>query len=100
METIFAEGIYLNKVHEKAPAFIIANVSINIHKLDLWLAANGHLADEKGYIKLVGKESKTGKRYFAVDQWKPEKKDDRDEAGENSHVEVEYPTEELGQPPF
>lgn len=72
--TIFTEGFYLNKVHEKAPAFIITNQSIQVEKAIAWLQANKHLADEKGYIRLVGKESKEGKRYFQVDTWKPEAK--------------------------
>ena len=73
---IFAEGIYLNTVNEKAPDFIKANVSIHVQKAISWLANNQRLADEKGYIKLVGKESKQGKRYFQLDTWKPEKKEE------------------------
>lgn len=73
-ETVFVEGLYLNKVHEKAPAFVITNQSIHVEKAIAWLTANKNLADEKGYIRLVGKESKQGKRYFEVDQWKPEAK--------------------------
>lgn len=71
MEKIFTEGIYLNKVHDSAPPFIKANISIHIEKAIDWLQKNKALADEKGYIKLVGKESQQGKRYFEVDQWKP-----------------------------
>lgn len=71
METIFTEGFYLNKVSDNAPSFIITNQSIDVKKAIAWLTANQHLADEKGYIRLVGKESKEGKRYFQVDTWKP-----------------------------
>lgn len=71
MEKIFTEGIYLNKVHDSAPAFIKANVAIDVNKAIKWLEENRSLADEKGYIRLVGKESQQGKRYFEVDQWKP-----------------------------
>ena len=83
-ETIFTEGIYLNTVHEKAPDFIKANVSIHAEKAIAWLSTlkEKGLLDEKGYVKLTGKESKQGKRYFEVDQWKPEKKDETiDETG-------------------
>lgn len=69
-EAIFSEGIYLNTVSDNAPEFIKANVSIHIEKAMAWLQSNKNLADEKGYIKLVGKESKQGKRYFQVDTWK------------------------------
>jgi len=80
METIFAEGIYLNRVHEKAPAFIITNQSIHVKKAIEWLQSLEHkgVVDEKGYIKLVGKESKKldtkglPMRYFEVDTYKKE----------------------------
>ena len=67
---IFIEGIYLNKVNDNAPEFIKANISIHVQKLISWLATNQKYADEKGYIKLVGKESKQGKRYFELDTYK------------------------------
>lgn len=75
-ETIFVSGLYLNKVHENAPAFIITNQSIHVDNLIKWLQDNKHLANEKGYINIVGKESKDGKRYLSVDTWKPDKKED------------------------
>lgn len=76
-EKVYPEGIYLNRVHDKAPDFIKANVSIHIEKAIAWLQANKNLANEKGYITLVGKESQTldakglPKRYFELDTWKP-----------------------------
>lgn len=82
-ETIFTEGIYLNKVHEKAPAFIVANVSIHLEKAIAWMQANKHLADEKGYIRLTGKESREGKRYFQVDRWVKKEYNEGDEKTEN-----------------
>lgn len=76
-ETIFAEGIYLNRVSPNAPAFIITNQSIHIEKAIAWLQSVKHLADAKGYIRLVGKESGTTvnekgepKRYFQIDNYK------------------------------
>jgi hypothetical protein len=77
-EAIFPEGIYLGRVPDAAPSFIITNQSIHVDRLISWLTANKNLADEKGYIRLQGKESKgvdekTGqlRRYFQVDTWKP-----------------------------
>lgn len=73
-ESVFVEGLYLNKVHEKAPAFIITNQSIHVEKLMAWLEANKLRVDEKGYIKIQGLESKDKtKRYFKVDKWVPTK---------------------------
>lgn len=77
-EAVFADGIYLNRVSPNAPAFIITNQSIHIEKAIAWLTSVKHLADSKGYIRLVGKESKTvdekgnPKRYFQIDTYKPE----------------------------
>jgi len=74
-ETIFPEGFYLNKVSDSAPSFIVTNQSIHRKKAIEWLTAHQNLEDEKGFIKLVGKESKEGKRYFQVDTWKPSPRD-------------------------
>jgi hypothetical protein len=75
-EAVFVSGMYLDRVSEKAPSFIITNQTIHVEKMIEWLTANKHLANEKGYIRLVGKESKTVdergnfKRYFQVDTYK------------------------------
>lgn len=71
-EPIFTSGFYLNKVAETAPAFIITNQSIHVEQAIKWLNEVAKpLVDEKGYIRIVGKESKEGKRYFQVDTYKP-----------------------------
>ena len=76
-EAVFPAGLYLGRVPETAPAFVITNQTIHVEKLIEWLTANKNLADEKGYIRLQGKESKNVgtdgkfKRYFQVDSWKP-----------------------------
>lgn len=70
-DKIFAEGIYLNKVSDTAPEFILTNQSIHIEKAIAWLEKMKPHADDKGYIKLTGKEAKNGKRYFELDTWKP-----------------------------
>lgn len=77
-DKIFSEGIYLNKVHDRAPEFVKANVSIHVKKAIEWLQTLEHkgVIDEKGYIRLSGKEGREGKRYFEVDTWKPEKKEE------------------------
>jgi len=76
-DKVFVSGMYLDRVHENAPAFILTNQTIHVEKFIQWLQANKHLATDKGYIKVVGKESQNkdekgmNKRYFEVDQWKP-----------------------------
>lgn len=81
-EKVFVSGLYLDRVHENAPEFIITNQTIHVEKFMEWLTANKHLASDKGYIRLVGKESQTkddkglNKRYFEVDTWKPKPKEE------------------------
>lgn len=70
-EIIYVDGLYSNEVSDKAPEFILGSLSIEPMKLATWLQANQKLQNEKGYIKLVVKRSKsTGKRYVSVDTWK------------------------------
>ncbi len=79
---VFVSGMFLSRVPEKAPSFIITNQSIHVKNMIKWLQENEGLADENGFIRLQGKESKNVdekgnfKRYFQVDTWKPEKKED------------------------
>lgn len=79
--TTFVAGMYLDRVHPNAPEFIITNQTIHVDKLIAWLQEHKQLANEKGYIRLVGKESKTldekgnPKRYFQVDTWQPKKEE-------------------------
>ena len=81
-EKVFVAGMYLDRVHPNAPEFIITNQTIHVEKFIEWLQANKHLASEKGYVRLVGKESSQkddkgfNKRYFEVDTWKPTPKND------------------------
>ena len=83
-DAIFVSGLYLNRVSEKAPEFIITNQDIHVEKLIAWLQANKNLANEKGYIRITGKESSTkdergfNKRYFQVDTFKPAPRDEVD----------------------
>lgn len=71
MEKQFVDGLYLNKLSDKAPDFIKASVSIHVDKMIAWLEKNRLLVNEKGYINLKGLESKEGKPYFEVDTWSP-----------------------------
>ena len=76
-EAIFVSGMYLDRVHANAPEFIITNQTIHVDKLIAWLQENKKHASDKGYLRVVGKESQNKdeqgnpKRYFQVDTWKP-----------------------------
>jgi len=76
METKFVDGLFYNLPHEKAPDFILANMSIKPLEFIAWLSEQKQ--NEKGYVKLVAKKSKAGKAYVEVDTWEPTKKAETD----------------------
>jgi len=68
--TQFIEGIFFNKPHEKAPEFVKLKLKINRDQLGVWLAQQ----DEEIYVDV--KESKNGKWYGSVSDYKPQPKDE------------------------
>lgn len=89
MEKVFVEGMYYNKPTEKAPHYIVANLSFSKDKFIAWLEQQE--ANEKGYVKVVVKTSKNDKVYSEVDNWKPEEK---------KEDSLDLPTDELTEAPF
>ncbi len=87
--TIFISGMFLNKVSDKAPDFIITNQSIHMETLYNWLKENKHLANEKGYINITGKESKGGKRYFQLDTYEKKEVEQAPQAEASNRPTVE-----------
>ena len=67
----FVSGLYVKPPHEKAPDFVKFSISIKRADLGNWLRGKD---DE--WINLQVKESREGKWYACVDNWKPEKKAD------------------------
>jgi len=70
-ETVFAEGLYYNPPNEKAPDFIVGNLSLQADRFAAWLAQQQ--PNNKGYVNLVIKRAKSGKVYVALDTWEPTK---------------------------
>lgn len=66
-EQVFVDGMIAKKPSEKAPDFIIANVSIKMR--DLIEFAKTHHKD--GWINVQIKEARSGKFYAALDTFKP-----------------------------
>ena len=66
-ETQFIEGLIAKPPHENAPDFVIAKLSIKREELIEWLEGRD---DE--WINADVKESRGGKWYVAVDDWKPQ----------------------------
>jgi single-stranded DNA-binding protein len=65
-EIEFIDGLIFKPPHEKAPDFVICKLSIKREQLIEWLEGRD---DE--WINGDVKESKGGKYYASVDNWKP-----------------------------
>ena len=71
-EKKFIQGVFVNE-RKNAPDFVRAKLSISVDRFIEFAQAN---KDEKGYFKFDILESKGGKDYAMVNDWKPK--------GENS----------------
>lgn len=65
----FVTGLFVNPPHEKAPDFVKASISIKPAEFIAWLQAQE--PNDKGYVRLQFKESREGKWYAALDDYKP-----------------------------
>jgi len=73
-EVKFIDGLFVNPPHEKSPSFVKAGISIRREQFIEWL--NKQAPNEKGYIRIQVKESREGKFYAALDDWKPTSRGD------------------------
>ena len=64
----YLNGLWVENPHEKAPDFVKAKMSINVEKMLDTLKAS-----KEKYINLQLKESKDGRLYAEIDEWKPDK---------------------------
>lgn len=69
-DTIFPDGMSVFSPHEKAPDFVLANISVEPHKFVAFLKANEQYKSDKGYFKFVLKKSRDGKLYAQLDTYK------------------------------
>jgi hypothetical protein len=68
MENKFIDGLMAKKPHENAPDFVKAKISIKREELIKTLQGM-----DCEWLNADLKESKEGKYYVAIDDWKPEK---------------------------
>ena len=73
-EIEFVKGLIVKAPHEKAPDFVKAAISIKVEELGLWLREKHKAGDE--WVNIDVKESKGGKWYAAVSNFKPKEKAD------------------------
>ena len=68
-EKTFVSGLFYKKPHEKAPEFVIGTLSAKREEFITFLQ------DQPGeWVNMVIKESKGGKTYVQIDDWKPKEK--------------------------
>ena len=63
----FVDGMIAKKPHERAPEFIKATLAIRVEELIAWLQAQEH----NGWLAVDIKESKNGKWYAQLNEFKP-----------------------------
>jgi hypothetical protein len=68
----FVDGLIVKAPHEKAPDYVKAQISIKVEDLGKWLRAKYKAGDE--WVNIDVKQSKAGKWYAAVSNFKPKPK--------------------------
>lgn len=71
-ETVFVDGLIVKSKHENAPDFIKCHLSLKVDELKRFLDEH----QDKGWVNVDVKESKGGKLYAQLNDWKPEGKED------------------------
>jgi len=71
-EVIFASGIYFKMPKVDTPDFVLLDASIKAHDLFLWCQSH---QDNKGWVNITIKRSKSGVVYADLNNWKPTVKD-------------------------
>ena len=71
-ETTFADGMIIKAPHENCPDFIKHEVSFKVSEFIEFLKKH----EDNGWVNVTIKESKNGKHYAQLNDWKPEKKEE------------------------
>lgn len=81
-EIEFVDGLLVKAPHPKAPDYVKASISIKVEDLGKWLRAKYKSSlENEGWINIDVKESKGGKWYAAVSNFKPKKQEDKKASG-------------------
>jgi hypothetical protein len=89
----FVDGLIAKAPRQGAPTFVKARLSVKRNELIAWLEKEGG-----EWVNLDIKESKNGKWYAQVNDWKPEQKESRETETTWNKEEipsVDYPEEEI-----
>jgi hypothetical protein len=83
----FVDGLFVNQPREGAPEFVKGSLSITVEKFITYLQAK---ANAKGYVNIDLLESKEGKLYAKLNDWKPQS----GEMKENESINIPEEDEE------
>lgn len=76
-EKVFAEGMWFNPPSERAPDFVVGNISFDTRQLIPWLEKNGG-PNGKIRVALLRSKKDRSKIYGVLDTWEPEKRHEGD----------------------
>lgn len=71
-EPTFVSGLFYKKPHPKAPEYVLGNLSAKREEFIAFLTLQ-----TGEWVNMVIKESKAGKAYVQIDDWKPRQQDDK-----------------------
>lgn len=71
-EPTFVTGLFYKKPHPKAPEYVLGNLSAKREEFIAFLTLQ-----TGEWVNMVIKESKAGKAYVQIDDWKPKQQDDK-----------------------
>lgn len=71
-EPTFVTGLFYKKPHPKAPEYVLGSLSAKREELIAFLSLQ-----TGDWVNMAIKESKNGKCYVQIDDWKPKQQDDK-----------------------
>ena len=72
----FVDGMRFTTPRDKAPDWIKGHISVKVDEFVPWAQAH---QDERGWLNIDVKESKGGKTYCELDEWRPGSRPPREE---------------------
>lgn len=83
---VFTEGMWFNPPSERAPDFVVGNISFDTRQFIPWLEQNGG-STGKIRVALLRSKKDRSKIYGVLDTWEPEKRQEGD-AGSDKHKDA------------
>lgn len=80
VEKQFVSGMFVKMPSDKAPDFILLDLSFKPHEFFTWCQDR---MDEKGWVNIQVKKSQKGTIYAELNTWKPTKTPEQTQATEN-----------------